>query len=185
MCPTPLGRVQTRVAILLGPLVLGALLSLFTGKAGYVVLIGVYLLLGTALDTAFYPFVIRWQPPWLTGVLALGEFIVLYVLAQVLDVGLTPLEAVVWFWVAWGIAIGTKIVVLPLLSLSWIENGGEFRATGWSVPPEAEPLSLVAPIAVPAAAAPPPPLAQEFSAVREVPAELRDVPSPSGVFRSP
>ena len=99
MCPTPLGRVQTRVAILLGPLVLGALLSLLTGKAGYVVLIGVYLLLGTALDTAFYPFVIRWQPPWLTGVLALGEFIVLYVLAQVLDVGLTPLEAVVWFWV--------------------------------------------------------------------------------------
>lgn len=85
----------------------------------------------------------------------------------------------------WGIAIATKIVVLPLLSLSWIENGGEFRATGWSVPPEAEPMSLVAPIAVPAPAAPPPPLAQEFSAVRGVPAELRDVPSPSGVFRSP
>ena len=67
MCPTVLGRVQTRLAILAGPALLGALLSLVSGNEGFVVLIGVYLLLGVALDTGFYPFVIRWQPPWLTA----------------------------------------------------------------------------------------------------------------------
>jgi hypothetical protein len=184
MCPTVLGRVQTRTAILVGPFLLGALLSLLLGNEGYVVLVGVYLLLGVVLDTAFYPFVIKWQPPWLTGVLAVGELVLLYVLAQVLEVGLSPLAAVVWFWVAWLLAIATKIVVLPLLSVSWIENGGEFRATGWSIPPESEPLPVVAPLGQ-AALAGPPPLAREFSAVREVPPELRDLPSPSGVRRRP
>lgn len=184
MCPTVLGRVQTRVAILTGPFLLGALLSLISGNEGYVVLVGVYLLLGVALDTGFYPFVLKWQPPWLTFVLAVGEFVLLYVLAQVLEVGLTPPAAIVWFWVAWSLAIATKIVVLPLLSLSWIENGGEFRATGWSVPPESEPLPLIPPLAVQAGGGPSP-LAREFSAVREVPRELRDLPSPSGVRRVP
>ena len=184
MCPTVLGRVQTRVAILTGPFLLGALLSLISGNEGYVVIIGVYLLLGVALDTGFYPFVLKWQPPWLTFVLAVGEFVLVYVLAQVLEVGLTPLAAIAWFWAAWSLAIATKIVVLPLLSLSWIENGGEFRATGWSVPPESEPLPLLPPVAVQAGGAPSP-LAREFSAVREVPRELRDLPSPSGVRRVP
>ncbi len=184
MCPTVLGRVQTRLATLVGPAVLGALLSLLSGNEGFVVLIGVYLLLGVALDTAFYPLVIKWQPPWLTGVLAVGEFALLYLLAQVLKVGLSPLEAIVWFWVAWCIAIATRIVVLPLMSISWIENGGEFRATGWSVPPENEPIPLVAPVG-PAAGAQTPRLAREFSAVQELPPELRDLPSPSGVSRRP
>jgi hypothetical protein len=184
MCPTVLGRVQTRIAILVGPALLGALLSLLTGNEGYVVLIGVYLLLGVALDTAFYPFVIKWQPPWLTGVLAAGEFVLLYLLAQVLEVGLSPVAAIVWFWVAWCIAIATRIVVLPLLSISWIENGGEFRATGWSVPAESEPTPIVAPLAA-AAGAQAPRLAREFSAVQELPPELRDLPSPSAVRRRP
>ena len=185
MCPTVLGRVQTRVAILTGPFLLGALLSVISGNEGYVVLVGVYLLLGVALDTGFYPFVLKW-PPRLTFVLAVGEFVLLYVLAQVLEVGLTPPAAIVWFWVAWSLAIATKIVVLPLLSLSWIENGGEFRATGWSVPPESEPLPLIPPLAVQAGGGPSPlALAREFSSVREVPRELRDLPSPSGVRRVP
>jgi len=158
MCPTVLGRVQTRVAILTGPFLLGALLSLISGNEGYVVLVGVYLLLGVALDTGFYPFVLKWQPPWLTFVLAVGEFVLLYVLVQVLEVGLTQPAA--------------------------IENGGEFRATGWSVPPESEPFPLIPPLAVQAGGGPSP-LAREFSAIREVPRELRDLPSPSGVRRVP
>ena len=181
MCPTVLGRVQTRTAILLGPALLGLILSLATGDEGWIVLIGVYLLLGVALDTAFYAFLIKWQPPWLTFVLGVGEFVLLYLLAQVLEVGLEPVEAVSFYWVSWLLAVGTRIVVLPLLSLTWIENGGEFRSTGWSIPAEYEPLPIVA--------APEGGrelrLVREFSAVNEIPRDLRDLPAPSGVHRTP
>jgi len=176
MCPTVLGRIQTRTVILIGPAILGLVLSLATGKAGWIVLIGVYLLLGVALDTGFYPFVIRWQPPWLTFVLALAEFVLLYVLSQVLEIGLSPVQAIVFYWVSWVIAIITKIVVLPILSLSWIENAGEFRATGWAVVAQSAPVSAVALAAVPAE---PSALAREFAAEGDVPRAVRNAASPS------
>lgn len=182
MCPTPLGRIQTRTAILIGPALLGLILSLVTGNEGYIVLIGIYLLMGVALDVLLYPRIIKWQPPWLTFVVGVGEFVLLYTLAQVAEVGLEPVDAVWFYWVSWTMAIWTRIVVLPILSLTWIENGGEFRATGWSVPPEVEPLPVVA--AIPEGA-PVSPLAREFSTVNEIPAELRNLPAPSGVHRRP
>lgn len=181
MCPTVLGRTQTRTAILVGPAILGTILSLVTGNEGWIVLIGVFLMMGVALDTAFYPFVIKWQPPWLTGTLAVGEFVILYTLGQVLEVGLQPVDAVWFYWVSWAMAIGTRIVILPIISLTWIENGGEFRATGWSIPAESEPL----PVLAAALTGPPGALAREFSSVHAVPDQLKNLPSPSGVHRAP
>src|SRR5580693_887709 len=108
MCPTILGRVQTRWAILLMPALIAAVISLITGNEGWIVLIGVYFVLGVALDTAFYPFIIRWQPPWLTFTLAVGEFVLVFILAHILKVGLTNVEAVILFWAAWVMAIWTK-----------------------------------------------------------------------------
>ena len=144
MCPTILGRIETRTFILIGPAILGAILSLLTGNEGFIVIIGIFLLQGVVLDVFFYPYVIKWQPPWLTFVLAVGEFVITYTLAQILDVGLKPIDALWWFWLAWTLAIWTKVVILPIVSLSWIENAGEFRQTGWSVPPEVEPMPLLA-----------------------------------------
>jgi hypothetical protein len=181
MCPTPLGRVETRTLILIGPALLGVILSLLTGNEGWIVLIGIYLLVGVILDLLFYPAVIKWQPPWLTFVLGLGEFVLVYLLAQVLEVTLQPIDAIWFYWLSWCLAVATRIVVLPLMSLTWIENGGEIRATGWSIPPEQEPLPILAePEPVGEAG-----LVREFSSVNEVPAELRDLPSPSGVHRVP
>jgi hypothetical protein len=182
MCPTPLGRTQTRTAILVGPAILGLILTLLTDNEGWIVLIGIYLLMGVILDILVYPFVIKWQPPWLTFVLAVVEFVILYVIAQVAEIGLEPWEAIVFYWVSWVMANWTKIVVLPILELTWIESGGEFRETGWSTPAEMEPLPVVA-------AVDPDPtrsrLVREFSTVNQVPVELANLPSPSGVHQRP
>ena len=126
---------------------------------------------------------IKWQPPWLTFVLAVGEFVITYTLAQILKVGLQPIDAVWFFWLSWTLAIWTKVVILPIISLSWIENAGEFRVTGWSVPPEVEPMPLLA--AQPAGAPGEIRLVREFSSVNQIPAELRDLPAPSGVHQAP
>jgi hypothetical protein len=158
VCPTHLGRVQTRTFTLIGPAILATVLSLVTENEGWIVTIGIYYLLGVALDLTVYARFITWQPPWLTFVLAVSEFALLFVLVKVLEPGHAPYgspadEAIVgaddWrpivlYWVSWVIADWTKIVVLPLVSLSWIENGGELRATGWSVAPQYQSLPVVA-----------------------------------------
>jgi hypothetical protein len=185
MCPTVLGRVQTRWAILIFPAIIAAIVSIITGNAGWIVVIGLYFVIGVALDTCFYPFIIRWQPPWLTFTLAVGEFVLVFLAAHYFKVGLTNLEAILEYWIVWWIAIWTKVVILPLFSLSWIENAGEFRSTDWSVAPEYLPLPVTA--FTPAqATGGPPPLARKFSAAAiEIPEELRRAPSPSGVHAIP
>src|SRR3954453_22594425 len=98
MCPTVIGRVHSRVATIVLPAVLGLILSLVTGREDWIVLIGVYLLLGIALDAGAYSWALRYQPPWMTFVLALFEFALLYVLAHILKLNLTNWEAVGLYW---------------------------------------------------------------------------------------
>ncbi len=188
MCPTILGRIETRVATLVLPAVLATGLTLALWDEGWIVTIGIYLIVGVTLDLAIYPWVIRWQPPWLTGVIAVTEFVLVFVLVKILKPGQIgyaepdPLphhndwHPIALYWGSWCLAIATKIAILPLISLSWIENGGEFRRVGWTVPAAREPVPVVA------AARPDPhatPVAREFATAFPNPTPLERKPGPA------
>lgn len=143
MCPTTIGRIHTRVAIIAFlPALLGLILSLATWNPDWITLIGLYLLLGVTLDALVYSWAIKYQPPWMTFVLALVELGLLYVIENVADLTLTTVQAIVFYWVAWVLAIWTKIALLPIFSLTYLESAGEFRSTEWSIPPSLEPVPI-------------------------------------------
>lgn len=188
MCPTPTGRIHTRTASFVLPALLGLIVSLISGHWDWLVLVGVYYLLAMFLDTAVYSWLIKYQPPWVAVFLALSEFGLLLVLAGVLNDqaggGLSHIaiwEAAWFFWASWILAALTKIVILPIASLTYIESAGEFRTTEWSVPPPLQPLPVLASSAE--AKAGPGPVIREASGVHARP--LEQLPSPSGVHRVP
>lgn len=144
MCPTTLGRLHTRVACLVFlPAILGFILWAATGKPDWLVLLGVYLLLGVALDVLVYAWAIKYQPPWMTFILALVELGLLYALARLLKINLTSAEAIGFFWASWLLAVWTKIALLPIVSLTYLESAGEFRREEWSIPPSMEVMPIL------------------------------------------
>ena len=187
MCPTPIGRLHTRTAIFVGPALIGLIFSLVSTHWDWLVLVGVYFMLAIFLDSAIYPWLLKWQPPWMGGVLAVAEFGLLLVLASILNDktgGLHNIsigEAIWFYWLCWIVAAVTKIVVLPIASLTYVESAAEFRTTEWSVPPPLEPLPILA--SSEEAKAGPGPVIREASGVHAKP--LEPLPSPSGVHRLP
>lgn len=177
MCPTTMGRIHSRVFSLVLPALLGLILWLVTGREDWIVLIGVLLLMGTALDAFVYTWLIRYQPPWLTGVIGLSELGFLFVLAHLLKLELTDFEAIAFYVVCWGLAVATRIVLFPILSLTYLESATEFRRTEWSIPPAQEQLPVFAASAEGGAAGP---VLRSASGVHAVPLEPK--PGLSGVF---
>src|SRR4051794_41773598 len=82
MCPTVIGRVHTRTAIFAGPALIGLIFSLVSGHWDWLVLVGVYFMLAIFLDTAIYPWLLKWQPPRTSRALALPGVGLLLVLAS-------------------------------------------------------------------------------------------------------
>jgi hypothetical protein len=160
---------------------LATAISLATGNAGWIVLIGVYLLMGVALDATVYSWLLRYQPPWMTGVLALAEFGLLLVLASILDVGLTVAQASALYWVSWLLATATRIVLFPIFSLTYLESSAEFRRIEWSIPPAQASVPVIASAADVAAG--PGAVVRAASGVRARPLELK--PGPSGIRARP
>jgi hypothetical protein len=184
MCPTPIGRVHTRVAtIVLGPAVLGLILTIVSGDLDWIVLIGVYLLLGVVLDTAVYSWVLKYQPPWMTFVLGLAEYGLLLAITQLLEgfPNISVVEATIFFWASWVLAIIVKIAVLPIISLTYLESAGEFRRIAWSLPPEQVALPVLA--SAEEARRGPGRLLTEASGVHARP--LQALPAPSGLHAVP
>ena len=190
MCPTPTGRIHTRTATIFLPALFGLIVSLVTGHFDWLALIGIYYIMGIFLDTAVYSWLFKFQPPWMTFVLAIAELGFLLVLAAIIgnvsDGGLEhtlPIyEAIIFYWVAWILAIPiTKVVLLPLISVTYLESAGEIRRVEWSIPESQVPLPVLASGAE--AKRGPGPVVREASGVHAKP--LPQLPSPSGVHRLP
>jgi hypothetical protein len=188
MCPTVIGRIHTRVStVVLGPGLIGLIFTLVSGHLDWLALVGVYLMLGIFLDTTIYPWLLKWQPPWMGFVLALAEFGLLLVLAGILNDktgglhNISIAEAAGFYWLSWVAASLVKIVVLPIANLTYTESAAEFRRPAWSVPPPLEPLPILA--SSEEAKAGPGPVIREASGLHAKP--LEPLPSPSGVHRLP
>ena len=186
MCPTPTGRVHTRVAIITLPALLGLILSLITGEPDWIVIIGIYLVMGILLDTLLYSWALPYQPPWMTFVLALVEWGFLLVLVGLLNdassnklPNLTIVEASIFYWVSWILAIWTKLT-LPIFALTYLESAGEFRRIQWSIPASQVALPVLA--SSEEAKRGPGPVVREASGAHARP--LEPLPSPSGVHRT-
>jgi len=189
MCPTPTGRVHTRTATIFLPALFGLIVSLVTGHFDWLALIGIYYVQGIFLDTTIYSWLFRFQPPWMTFVLGVAELGILLVVSQIIgntaDGGLSHVgigEAIIFYWIAWILAIPiTKVVLLPLISLTYLESAGEIRRIEWSIPESQVPLPVLASGAE--AKRGPGPVVREASGVHAKP--LPQLPSPSGVHRLP
>jgi hypothetical protein len=186
MCPTPTGRIHTRTATIFLPALFGLIVSLVTGHFDWLALIGIYYVQGIFLDTCVYSWMFRFQPPWMTFVLAIAELGILLVFAGLLNDangGLSHVsvgEAVIFYWIAWILAIPiTKVVILPIVSLTYLESAGEIRRIDWSIPESNLPLPVLASSAE--AKRGPGPIVREASGVHAKP--LPNLPSPSGVHR--
>ncbi len=173
MCPTLLGRLETRIVILIIPALLAGLLSLVTWNGEWLALIGVYLLMGSVLDAAVYKPLISWQPPWLTFVLGLGEYVLLIVLALVLGFGIPIWQATIFYWAVWIIAQCVRIALLPLLFLTRLEDGAELRAVRWTVPAQLRQLPVLA--------SPGERLPDRLTGVWARPSQMGRLPAPSEV----
>jgi hypothetical protein len=186
MCPTPTGRIHTRTGTIWLPALFGLIVSLVTGHFDWLALIGIYYVQGIFLDTCVYSWLFRFQPPWMTFVLGIAELGLLLVFAGLLNKANGGLEnvsvgeAVIFYWIAWILAIPlTKVVILPLASLTYLESAGEIRRIDWSIPESNLPLPVLASSAE--AKRGPGPIVREASGVHAKP--LPNLPSPSGVHR--
>lgn len=144
MCPTLLGRIQTRIVVLILPALLAGLLSLLTGNGEWLALIGIYLLMGVTLDCCVYRPIFSWQPGWLTLILAVAEYVLLMVIALFLEFSIPFWQATIFYWAVWVIAQCVRIVLLPLIWLTRLEDGGELRRPEWTIPAQLEQLPVLA-----------------------------------------
>jgi hypothetical protein len=130
MCFTFIGRIQTRLVTLIGPLLLAWLFTAVTHKPDYWTLFVLMVCVGLALDVGVYGWVIGYQPRWLTLGLAAVEFIILKWIMEwpyPFEIRLRTRQALELYLLAWIAIWLTLHVVLPLLWPRWVEDGGEFR----------------------------------------------------------
>jgi hypothetical protein len=132
MAYTLRGRLESRVAVTLAPLLAACVMALVAKAWWPVELAALMLAVGLALD-AVYHRLIPYQPGWAAVPLGLLELGGVMGLARLLDVA-APLAAALAFYAgAWLLAQVLAHAVLPLARLSYGDDGGELGRPGAAV----------------------------------------------------
>jgi len=127
MSYTLTGRLESRLAVLVGPVLVAAALSAVLTEWWPVELAGLMAAAGLALDLVYHR-PLAYQPGWAAVPLGLLELGATMLLVRVLDV-MAPLRwALLFFALSWLWGQLLAHALLPLWRISWGEDGGEL---GW------------------------------------------------------
>ena len=129
MAYTLRGRLESRLAATLAPLLAACVMALVTKAWWPVELAALMLAVGLALDAGYHR-LIPYQPGWAALPLGLLELGAVMGLTRLLDVG-APLAAALAFYAgSWLLAQVLAHAVLPLARLSYGDDGGELGRPG-------------------------------------------------------
>jgi len=148
------GRLETRLAAALLPFVVAAVLSPILHKWWPLELAGLMLGIGLALGVAFYHRLLPYQPGWVALPLGLLELGLTMGAARLWEVNPPLYPALVFFAGAWLVLQVLAHAGLPLLRLSWPEDGGELGRAGVALA-AATPVALLAVVGTAWAVEPP------------------------------
>ena len=124
------GRIETRLAAAVLPFLVAAILAPLLHKWWPLELVGLMVAIGLILDTAVYHRLLPYQPGWAAlplGVLELGLTIGA---ARLLGLNALLYPALGLFAAAWLLQQLLAHAALPLLRLTWTEDGGELGRPG-------------------------------------------------------
>jgi Right handed beta helix region len=130
MAYTLIGRLQSRLAAALLPLLVACVLSVSLPAWWPLELAGLMLGVGLALDGAVYDRALDYQPGWLAVPLGVVELALVMALARVFDIGAPLVPALVFFAASWAVAQVLAHAGLPLVRLSYGDDGGELGRLG-------------------------------------------------------
>jgi hypothetical protein len=148
------GRLESRLAAALGPFLVAAALAVVLGTWWPLHLAALMTGVGLALDATVYHRLLAYQPGWAALPLGLVELGLTMALVWRLDVQ-APLGPALWFFAgAWLLAQLLGHAVLPLLHLTYGDDGGELGRGGTALA-AAAPVALLAVLGVAWAAEPP------------------------------
>jgi nitrous oxidase accessory protein NosD len=129
MAYTLRGRLESRLAAALAPLLVACVLALVLQAWWPVQLVGLMLAVGLALDPVWYRLV-PYQPGWAAAPLGLVELGAVMGLARLLEVKAPLAGALAFFVGGWLLAQALGHAVFPLARLSYGEDGGELGRVG-------------------------------------------------------
>ena len=148
------GRIETRLLAALVPVLAAAVAAPLLHKWWPLELAGLMLGIGLALDLLLYHRLLPYQPGWAAVPLGLLELTLTMAAAWALELGAPLRPALLFFAGSWLLAQLFGHALLPLLRVTWPEDGGELGRVGLGMS-AAAPVALLAVLGVAWAVEPP------------------------------